>query len=405
MSTYHKYFLAALACFVLAGSTGALFRFGPIYGIPGLNYGNVRHAHSHLMAFAWATPGIMALMGALLPRLTGRPLRRGFRVIVPVTIGLGLIAYVPYFMYGYSTANIGGAILPPAAVAAMFNIIAWYVFAVIYFMQVWRAPKTRALWLMNASVIFMLLATMGIMLMPFLHGERFENPLWGLGLTHMFLDGFIEGWFVPAILAFAYATMPDAGRHPWARVSGDLLVAGLPFVFLLSLPIGVMPPALRLVGSLGGLLVAAGTLGNVVALWGSTRHSVVGKLWRAPLFFLALKSVVLLLMAIPVTGRWVELVQLRIFYLHIITLGTVTLGLFAAAERQWLVPGRGWMTATIVLLILTLIPLTGLWPLALGGPWTRQAAAWATLGPVLVAIAVLIVSWRRRNSPEELPDV
>jgi len=287
----------------------------------------------------------------------------------------------------------------------MFNIIAWYVFAVIYFMQVWRAPKTRALWLMNASVIFMLLATIGIMLMPFLHGERFENPLWGLGLTHMFLDGFIEGWFVPAILAFAYATMPDAGRHPWARVSGDLLVAGLPFVFLLSLPIGVMPPALRLVGSLGGLLVAAGTLGNVVALWGSTRHSVVGKLWRAPLFFLALKSVVLLLMAIPVTGRWVELVQLRIFYLHIITLGTVTLGLFAAAERQWLVPGRGWMTATIVLLILTLIPLTGLWPLALGGPWTRQAAAWATLGPVLVAIAVLIVSWRRRNSPEELPDI
>lgn len=42
--------LGALGVFVLAGSTGALYRFGMPLGLPfGLQFGNVRHAHSHLM--------------------------------------------------------------------------------------------------------------------------------------------------------------------------------------------------------------------------------------------------------------------------------------------------------------------------------------------------------------------
>lgn len=397
MSTYHKYFLAALACFVLAGSTGALFRFGPLYGIPGLNYANVRHAHSHLMAFAWATPAIMALMAALLPRLTDRPAGRGFRIIIPATIGLGLLAYVPYLMFGYSLVNIGGAILPPAAMVAMVNVLAWYAFAVAWFMQTRKSPPSRPLWLMNAAVVFMLLATLGIMLMPFLRGERFADPLWGLGLTHMFLDGFIEGWFVPAILAFAYVAMPDASRHRWARAGGYLLVAGLPFVFLLVLPTATMPPWLRLVGSLGGLLVVAGMLGNVVALWRGTGGTADGPMWRAPLFFLVLKCALLLIMVVPWTAGWFEAVQLRIFYLHTITLGVVTLGLFAAAEQQWRVPGRRWMVLAVTLLILSLVPLTGLWPLSLGGLWRLQAAAWIALGPVAVAIGVLVGELKIKN--------
>lgn len=53
---------AAVACFVLAAAAGTLFRFGPLVGLPwGLEAGNLRHAHSHLMFFSWVTPAIMAL--------------------------------------------------------------------------------------------------------------------------------------------------------------------------------------------------------------------------------------------------------------------------------------------------------------------------------------------------------
>jgi len=64
---------AALVCFIIAGATGSLMRFGMLYGYPaGLQFVNVRHAHSHLMYFGWVTPALMALIAANLPRVTGR---------------------------------------------------------------------------------------------------------------------------------------------------------------------------------------------------------------------------------------------------------------------------------------------------------------------------------------------
>src|SRR5690606_41698660 len=57
----------ALASFTLAGLTGAGLRFGLQYGFPwALNYADVRHAHSHLMFFAWVTPAAMLLAGQAL---------------------------------------------------------------------------------------------------------------------------------------------------------------------------------------------------------------------------------------------------------------------------------------------------------------------------------------------------
>lgn len=403
MSTYHKYFFAALACFALAGSTGAFLRFGVLYGMAGLSYANVRHAHSHLMFFSWATPAIMALMAAQLPRLTGRPPGRGLRRVIPVIIVLGLPAWVLFMLYGYGPAQIGGASVPPAAIAATLCVIAWYVFAAVYFRQVWGAPMTRALWLMNAAVVFLLLSTLGILGM----GARSDNPLVGIALSHVFLDLFTEGWFVLAVLGLAYAAMPDAGRHPWARISGDMMVVGLPLIFLLLLPVTAVPPSLRWVAGAGGLLVVLGTLGNIIALWSSTAGTAAGetwsgKAWRVPLVYLAAKCLILSGLLLPATAKWVESVQLRVPYLHITLLGFVTLGLFAAAERQWGVPGRRWMTLAVTLLVLSLFPLSGIWPPELGGIWALHAAAWAALGPVLVALALLIFG---RKGSSALPDL
>lgn len=398
MSTFHKQFLAALACFALAGATGAFLRFGIFHGMAGLNYANVRHAHSHLMFFSWVTPAIIALMAAQLPRLTGRPLGSGFRRIIPVLIGLGLLAYVPFLLYGYRSASIGSVNLPLAVIAATLSVLAWYVFAAVYFRQVWGAPRTRALWLMNAAVIFLLLATIGVIGMPIATRFGVENPVWSFAFTHIFLDLFSEGWFVLAVLGLAYAAMPDASQHPWARVSGDLLAAGLPLVFLLFLPVTMVPPSLRWVGSAAGLLVIIGTLGNVAALWRSTGRSAGGGIWRVPLVYLAAKALAQLGLLLPATAQWLEIARARVPYLHLLLLGFVTLGLFAAAQQRWGVAGRRWMVAAVTVLVLSLLPLSGLWPPGLGGLWALHAAAWAALGPVIVALAVLATD-RRTAEP------
>jgi hypothetical protein len=390
VNTFQKYFLAALAVFVLAGATGAFLRFGVLYGMGGLSYANVRHAHSHLMYFGWVTPAIMALMASRLPQLTGRPLSLWFARLVPLIIGLGLLAYAPFLFFGYRLVEVGAARMPLSVIAASLNVLAWYVFAWVYWRQARGAPPTRALRLMNAAVVFLMLSTIGTIGLPIITFAGIEDPLLSLIFTHIFLDLFSEGWFVLAILGLAYAAFPKAARHPWARLSGDLLFVGLPVVFLLYLPVSLVPPSLRWIGSVGGLLVVAGTLGNVAALWPSVSAG-----WRAPLAFLTLKGVAQIGILIPAVAQWAEVVRLRVPYLHWLLLGFATLGLFAAAEGLWGVAGRRWMTAAVTLLILTLIPLTGVWPLPLGGLWTLHAAAWAALGPVAVAIAVLLSPARR----------
>jgi hypothetical protein len=385
--SYRNLWLASLSVFILAGSTGAFLRFGVLYGMAGLDYANVRHAHSHLMYFGWVTPALMTLIATQLVNYTGQPVSPRVRRIILVTIGLGVLAYFPFLFYGYRPAEIGPARLPLSVMASFLNVLAWYVFAWFYRQQVRGAPPTRPIWLWNAAVIFLLLATTGALGLPILALAGIQNPLWSMALTHIFLDLFSEGWIILATLGLAYAAFPQAARHPWARRSGELMVAGLPVVFLLYMPLHLVPPALRWLGSVGGLLVVAGVLGNIVALWSS-----VERLWRVPLVFLALKAITQLGLLVPEVARWAEITRLRVPYLHWLLLGFTTLVLFYAAGRHWSIRGQVAMTIAVLLLTLTLLPLTGLWPPALGGLWVVHAAAWAALGPVIVAVGVLVNS-------------
>lgn len=396
MSTFRNLWLAVVAVFLLAALTGAFLRFGILYGMAGLNYANVRHAHSHLMYFGWVTPALMALLAAYLPHVTGQSPTPALPRLIGLVIALGLLAYVPFLLFGYNSAEIGGARLPLSVMAATLNVLAWYAFALVYRRQTAGAPPSRPLWLWNAAVIFLLLATLGVIGLPVVILTGVEDPFWSLFFTHLFLDLFSEGWLVLGVLGLAYAATPAAARHPWARRGGELLVAGLPVVFLLYLPVNFTPAVARWIGSIGGLLVVAGTVANVVALW-----PVAGPRWRAPLAFLALKAAMQALILLPPVARWAENSLMRIPYLHWLLLGFITLGLFAAAEERWGIAGRRAMTVAVVLLVSTLMPLTGLWPPALSGVWRLHAAAWAALAPAAVAFAILL-SARRHEEQQNL---
>ena len=63
-------------------------------------------------------------------------------------------------------------------------------------------------------------------------------------------------------------------------------------------------------------------------------------------------------------------------------------------------PGQRWLVATVLALLLSLVPLTGLWPAAWRGLWALQVAAIVSLGPVIVVagmvISLIIREWRAR---------
>jgi hypothetical protein len=180
---------------------------------------------------------------------------------------------------------------------------------------------------------------------------------------------------------------------------------GLPVLFLLTIPVTSLPPFVRLIASIGGLMVGIGLWGNIVALWQNS-----SKAWRLPLIFLAVKATTGLAITLPALAKWADASLLRVSYLHWLLLGFVTLGLVVVAQTTWgetQVPARRWLNLAVILLILTLIPLTALWPAAWHGVWIRQLAAAAALGPVLVAMVMWadgFMIYRKRNKQASLSE-
>lgn len=411
---YRRGWFAALGVFVLAGLTGAFLRFGLIYGFPwGLQYANVRHAHSHLMYFGWVTPALMALIAAQLPVVTGRSLSLRFRGPIVMSIAGGLLAYVPFLLFGYAPGNLAGRQIPFSVVTAGFNVLGWYWFVWIYRQETRGAARHYPLQLWDGALVFLVYASLGAWMLAVVTRLELQNPFWSLAGTHIFLDTFSYGWFILGLLGVAYVPRPQLAGNQLARWSINLVVIGMPVVFLLAMPLHVVPPGVRWLGALGALLVAVGLLGHIWVLWKQTanaKQSTINdqqvfnrwllvtaywKKWRLPLLFLALTAVTLAALGVPAVARWAAVSGLRVLHLHWMLLGFVTLGLVTGAQEMWgrtAVAGWRWMAVTIVILIVSLIPLTTLWPAALRGEWTRYFAAAAALGPPLAALVLMIKS-------------
>ncbi|MCZ7668675.1 MAG: hypothetical protein M5U34_16510 [Chloroflexi bacterium] len=124
-----------------------------------------------------------------------------------------------------------------------------------------------------------------------------------------------------ALLGMAFALTPQAVSQRWAARSESLLIMGLPVTFLLTMPVTSLPPFVRLIASVGGLMVGVGLWGLVVILW---QYS--DKAWRLALGFLALKATTGLLITIPALAIWAERSLLRISLFALAAVGLCHLG-------------------------------------------------------------------------------
>ncbi len=138
-------------------------------------------------------------------------------------------------------------------------------------------------------------------------------------------------------------------------------------------------------------MVGVGLLANVGLLWTATGTDEK-KMWRLPLVLLTLKAAAQTIGSLA-PGIWMSDVHgLRILYLHLMLLGFVSLGLIAAATQRWRPESRSArraMYAAVLFVLVTLVPLSPLWPAAFVGRWSFVLAAWASLGPVMVAVLML----------------
>jgi len=391
--------IGALGCFVLAAATGALFRYGVLAGLPApLTLGNVRHAHSHLMYFGWVTPALMALMAE---HLTGRKTPGAMRWIPRIALLLGLLAYPPFLLLGYQPLEWAGRRLPLATMVAGLNILVWYAYGGAYFAATRRIHHPSRPW-WDLAVFFLLLSSLGAWGRAALAFIRGGDPFWPEATVHFFLNLFADGWLTPALIGLAGAVNPE-GMQRLPRWAWWALLLGAPGTFLLTIPPAVTPLALRILGGISGGMVAAALL---ALPWALLPHA--GPEWRIPLAFLGLRALSGLAFAVPAIGAWALKQELRILYLHLLLLGFASLGLMAAAAQAWGTKAVPWLRAmegAVLILLVTLIPLTGLWPSRWGGPWTIAGAWIGAMLPTLVALGMLgqLLRPAKRASHRPLP--
>lgn len=344
------------------------------------------------MYFAWVTPAVMLL---IYRRLGLDPPWR----ILTVLLLLGFASYFPFLLTGYEFAEVGSVRLPVSISISTSSLIAWY-FAVAHYRRARRASsQAPGRPFFDAAFVLLVLASLGAWALGIVQAIDPENPVWFQTALHLFLDGFALGWLLLGVLGLALPgsvdefTAADAAR---LHRSWVLLCVGLPSVFLLGIYPDLLPAGVRIVGSAGAIASAGGLL-----LFVSVRAPTVTSAWRLPLAFLPLLALALIGLSVPQVALWGIASGLRIPYLHLLLLGVVSPGLVAAAVDAWgegAVPGWRVFHAMVVALLLSLLPVTGLWPSLLGGSWTGWAATFGAAAPA-VGVGWMLFVGRRRPWP------
>lgn len=418
----------ALVCFALAAGTGALLRFAMYQGAPfGLALGDIRHAHSHLMFFSWATPPLMLFAGLALAA-RGRRLPAATALAVSAAV-CGLIAYLPFLLSGYGYLPLFGRELPLSMMASGLNGLPWYAFALCWLLGSWRLKRDLSLRLMDGAVLMLLVASAGAALLAQAGVSGTLTPDRMAAFVDLFLTAFADGWFGVGLLAALTLVLEapagarttqgagaQLGTVAWL-LAGGLAVRSLARLFQDAYAVS----GIGWLVALSGAVAAAAWLWLVIALWSRLEEAAANgrlgegapgdaqALWlaRASLALLGLKAVVELALTTPAADAWVTSQGLHVLLLHAFLLGAVSLGIVAAARlllaRHAFVPAT-WFALAVLVMVVALVPLTGLWPSALTGPWVLRAAAFTSLGPPAVAVLALAsLLWRRGRPPEVTP--
>ncbi len=388
----------ALFSFTLAAATGAFMRFGLYLGFPwDLQFTNVRHAHSHLMFFSWATPALVLCAHAAL-RSVGRRLPGGANLAVAAALA-GLAAYVPFLLSGYGLLRVGDTSLPVSMMTSGLNGVIWYLLALLYALGSRGAVRTPALRLMDGAVAMLVASTLGVLLLMRQGMAGTATPASVAVNAEYYTTLFADGWFGVGLLgALALTRFPRVrrggfGAATWSLAAGLLARSGARLA-----EFSYHSPALGLVEGLGGLLAATAWLWLVAALWrGRSADRASGDVVaRVALGLVGLKAMAELALALPAGAAFVANEGLRVPLLHAFLLGAVSLGL-ASSGRVLLGP-RAWhglrlFAFAVAAMILFLVPLTGAWPAALSGAWTLRAAAYSSLLPAILGACALALSW------------
>lgn len=393
----------SLISFILAGVTGFSYRLG-LTGVDmwGLSLENIRHAHSHLMFFCWAVPLPMYFMIQKVHReIQGVGPNVLMTRMALLSLVLGFASYPFFLFYGYRPVAISGLELPLSVIFSGLVMLCWYGFMLGYWKERGDIDigSNLSLLFYDGSLYMLFISSLGAWGVAVVQFAGFDSPLFGKALTHFFLATFTEGWVLLVLLGLLFERM-DINTDK-IKVAPGLLVGlilfGAPLTFPYGISQGLLTEELLLAARTGGVLAASGLVLNLYVI---VRHSevTIAWYWKGILILLALKAVAQLLASILPSDFWLSEHGLRIFYLHLLLLGAFSLALLTAMLRSNKKQAAlKMMFGSVILVLLSLVWLTSLWPNTWFSVWQFYATTAISVLPSLAAIYYIRVLIRNHK--------
>ncbi|MDZ7682770.1 MAG: hypothetical protein U5J63_13915 [Fodinibius sp.] len=406
ISVYYLWNIS-LGCFIVAAITGFLYRLGIVGGLPaswGLALDNIRHAHSHLMFFGWAVPFPLVILFNYLVSQDSNP-RAGvtwMRYSIAGALIFGVLSYPFFLLYGYRPVAIGSSSLPLSVIFSGLVMICWYAFF-------WGYRKLRALldgdasqaWI-DGALVMLFVSSLGAWGVAVVQAVVPNSHLLMKSLTHFFLATFTEGWVVLVLVAIVVMQLqPQASDWKLApNVWLGCIAIGAPLTFPYGISESLLSPMLLLVARLGGGLAAIGLLGVSYTFWASGKWK--HKLWGWIVGLLAFKALMQLVASVAPSSFWLSDHGLRIFYLHVLLLGALTLTLSAWLQNRFQISETYFhiVVISVFAVLVSLVLPTSFWPVNWGGAWIFQAlVAAALLPPLAMGAQWIAITTSKKNTP------
>ena len=387
----------ALGAFLLAAATGVLLRFGLFQGMPlwAQNFTAVRHAHSHLMYFGWATLAIMAMVWRLLPQWTDEPLPGGVRWQMAATTVVALLSFPAFWSNGYGVTQIGPAALPLGSMVSGLNGLTWIAFALLYARATARLhPRPLPVQLWDWAILLLLLAFCGGLGLVVLVAVESNSLALQQIMLHLFLDLFAAGWFTLALLGLLWGWVGTVQPQSRWLPTQSLAVLLAPTFFLGVSPAFVPEPVFW-ISALSNAAAALLLMRHLFALW--QQRAALPNLARFGLAAMGVHIVIAFVLLWPSLWQWSAGTQLRIFYLHNLLLGWMSSTLLGLAVALWFPLAQSWRRLVqwlwmggISLMLLALFVLGSSVNLSFipFSMWMR-VAAWSSL---LVAMSIGVLA-------------
>ncbi len=382
----------SLACFVLAGLTGFLYRLGMMGWVPGeLSLGNIRHAHSHLMFFGWAVPlPLYIIMQKILGENNGMTKGASWmKYSIASILFFGVLAYPFFLFYGYRPVAIGSASLPLSVIFSGLVMIGWYGFIAGYWKIRDALKNDESLPWFDGALVLLAVCSLGAWGVAVVQELAPESHLLMKSMTHFFLASFTEGWVVLVLCGILISEL-EINEQNWLtspQYALGAIAIGAPLTFPYGISESLLTPMLLGTARFGGGLAAIGLLLVMVAVFksGKWRHPI----WIWPVVLLVVKGIMQLGASVISSSFWLFDPSLRVLYLHILLLGALTVLVFAWVNERSVIPRKYFYVigVAIIVTLITLLMFTGLWPQALSGAWIVDALA---LGAILPILAVSV---------------